>query len=105
MSFTKDHAERTAKKLTQAPKDDRLPLLEVRQRRGSDHDVQQIWCQGKWIAQFGINRGSRRNAGHDWVPKTLKLSHIRAIEFAMCRMTVDEMIQHLLDKGLIIRIP
>jgi len=98
--FTKDHAERTAKKLKEKPRRE-LPKLSITEDADAAHVVQLITCGGRLVTKFGIKHGSKRNAGHGWVPKALGLGPHQAILFANCTMTVDEIIQHFIDKGFI----
>jgi hypothetical protein len=99
--FTKDHAERAAKKLKQRPANNELPRLSVREETDSAHVLQLVFCHGTLVTKFGIKHGSKRNAGHGWVPKALCLGPHRAVLFANCTMTVDQIVQHFIDSGLI----
>lgn len=90
--FTKDHAERAARKLKEKPRRTDLPSLTVAENKDGAHVIQLISCRGKLITKFGIKHGSKRNAGHGWVPKVLKLGPHQAVLFANCTMSVDEMI-------------
>ena len=55
--LTKDDAEKIAVKL----KGDR--------HSGSKHELVRLVYEGKLIAQFGIRRGSRKDQGHDFIPR------------------------------------
>ena len=101
MSFTKEHAESSAKKLKTKPKDNNLPRLEVLELKDGAHVVQQIWCNGKFVNKFGIKHAARRDNSHGWVARDLDLSPTRMRDFALCHMPIDEMIQHFVDQGLI----
>ena len=87
--ITKDHAARIAAKL-------RATI-----RQGGNHDIAVIEHQGKRIAQFGIRRGSRRDAGHDHVPASIYVSTRPALDLARCPMSYEQWIAVLRDKGLI----
>lgn len=101
MSFTKAHAEATAKKLTVKPVSNALPRLEVVTLKDGCHIQQRIFCQGVEIARFGIKHGSKRNASHGWVARRLGLSPRQMMDFAICQMSVDEIIQHFIDEGFL----
>jgi hypothetical protein len=79
--ITKDHAIKIATKLNASI------------RPGGNHD----------IAQFGIRRGSRRDAGHDHIPSSLYISARSALELARCPMSYAQWIGILREKGLIER--
>jgi len=101
MSFTKSHALDTSKKLKTRPRKQNLPRLEVREVRDGPHLIQQIWCNGRFVNQFGIKHASRRDNSHGWVARDLELSPHRMYEFAICQMTVDEMIEHFAARGFL----
>jgi hypothetical protein len=99
--FTKDHAEKFSKKLNSKPKDDSLPRLQVVVHVDNAHSQQQIWCGDKFIAAFGIKHGSKRNASHGWVARELSLQPRFAVEFANCSVSIDKMIDVMIEKGWI----
>jgi hypothetical protein len=96
--FTKAHAQECAKKLKAKPENETLPRLVVKEVRGGAHIIEQIWCNDRLINKFGIKHGSNRNASHGWVARDLGLRPQRMFEFAVCTMTVDEMIEHFVDQ-------
>ena len=87
--ITKDHAEKIAAKL-------RATI-----RQGANHDIAIIEYEGKRIAQFGIRRGSRRDAGHDHVPASIYVSTRSVLDLARCPMSYEQWIQVLREKSLI----
>ncbi len=99
--FTKAHSEDAARKLKRKPKNTALPRLEVTELIAGPHRIQQIWCGGKLVNQFGIKHGSNRNASHGWFARDLNLSPRKAFEFAICTMSIDDMIQHFVSQGMI----
>ena len=50
---------------------------------------------------FGIKHSSNNNASHGWVRKQFGLSPHEMHEFAICHMSIDEMIDHLIEIGKI----
>jgi hypothetical protein len=103
--FTKAHAEDAAKKLRDKPKTKTLPRLSVREVVAGPHRVQQIWCQNRLVSQFGIKHGSNRNASQGWFARDLNLSPRRAFEFAVCTMSIDQMIEHFIAQRFIDVVP
>lgn len=101
MSFTKVDAEATAKKLSKKPRQSDYPRMEVKELKGGAHLIQQIWCQGRLIAKFGIKHGSNRNSSHGWVADELELPPRRMKEFAICSMSIDEMLEHFRERGYV----
>ena len=68
-SFTKQHAEDTVAKLKKRPPRGVIGFAVTEKKTGSrsKHRLFQIHYEGQWIADFGINHGSSRNAGHGWI--------------------------------------
>jgi hypothetical protein len=99
--FTKAHAEDTAKKLKTKPKGSQYPRLEVVESKEGPHLVQYIYCNGIYINKFGIKHGSDRNASHAWVGRDLNLPPHQMHSFAICNMSIDEMIAHFIADGMI----
>jgi hypothetical protein len=87
--ITKDHAARIAAK------------LHATIRQGGNHDIAVIEYEGKRIAQFGIRRGSRRDAGHDHIPASIYVGTRSALDLARCPMSYEQWIEVLRGKGLI----
>jgi hypothetical protein len=78
--LTKDHARAIATKLG----------AHERGKKGSAHDIQKIYHEGKLIAHFGIRHGSKRNAGHDHIPKSLHVSPHFCMELATCTKYLND---------------
>jgi hypothetical protein len=89
--ITKDHAAKIAAK------------LHATFRQGGNHDIAIIEYEGQRIAQFGIRRGSRRDAGHDHIPASIYVSVRSALDLARCPMSYEQWIDVLREKGLIER--
>jgi hypothetical protein len=81
VTLTKDHAEAIAKKLKAAVSP------------GRAHDIATIRYEGKFVAQFGIRRGSRRDQGHDFVASQIHVSRHQALLLAQCPMSFGEWVQ------------
>jgi hypothetical protein len=82
-----------------SPKLRRSRLFEVTTEKGSLHDIVVIRFDGTKIAQFGIKRGSKKDAGHGWIPDQLFLSNTQAYNLAKCPLSAAEYLQILRDKG------
>lgn len=89
--ITKELALKIAKKLQ----------AEVKVRKGSPHDMATIYHEGRLIALFGIRRGSRKDLGHDHVPRNIYLSPHNARLLGQCPLSREEWLQQLVDRGLI----
>ena len=96
-NFTKNHAEKTAKKLSDKTRNG-VAAFQITEHKGGKHLLILAYYQGKFIFQFGIKHGSRRNAGHGWVCEHMKLSRNEGLDFANCHTSVDELISLLKDR-------
>jgi hypothetical protein len=72
--ITKEYAENIAHKLGAVDES----------KHGSEHDEMVVYHEGRYVARFGIRRGSKKNAGHDHVQKNLNVSTRFAKELATC---------------------
>ena len=90
MSITKQDADAIASKLKATV-----------QKKGKAHDLAQIIHNGKIIAQFGIRRGSRKDAGHGHIPRDIYLNHKKCSDLASCTFSRDAWLQNMADKGLL----
>ncbi len=88
--ITKEMARRIAKKLN-AQID----------KAGSAHDLASVFHDGLIIAQFGIRRGSRGNAGHDHIPSDIFVGPNFTRQLAQCTKSRDQWIQKLIEDGII----
>jgi hypothetical protein len=87
--ITREHAAKIAAK------------LRATFRTGGNHDIAVIEFEGRRIAQFGIRRGSRRDAGHDHIPASIYVNARSALDLARCPMSYEQWIEVLREKGLI----
>jgi hypothetical protein len=86
--LTRDDAERIATKLR----------AEIK-TRGGPHAVALIWHEGVLISQFGIRRGSRRDQGHDYIPRDLHVTSKQGLFLAQCPMSHSDWIELMRQKG------
>jgi hypothetical protein len=68
-------------------------------KKANNHDIAKVFHNGKFIAKFGIRRGSRKDQGHGHIPRELKTSPHICKEMADCRIQRDEWLQILRDNG------
>jgi len=87
--ITKELALKIAKKLE--------AKIEARGR----HDFALIMYEGKLVAEFGIRRGSRKDAGHDHVPEQIFLRPQQARFLGQCPLSREEWIGIATAKGYI----
>ena len=88
--LTKDHAEKIARK---------LGAKIVRSKR--NHDLAIISHEGLIIASFGIRRSSRRDKGHDHIPRNLRFAPHQCIGLANCPVSKDDWLNHMRTLGLV----
>jgi len=88
--ITKELALKIAKKLN----------AEIVIREGA-HDIALVRHEGKLVAQFGIRRGSKKDAGHDHVPEQIFLRPRQARLLGQCPLSREEWVRILTDKGMI----
>jgi hypothetical protein len=74
VQITKEYAEKIAEKL--GATDETKP--------GDEHDEKVIYFEGRFVARYGIRRGSKKNSGHDHVQKNLNVNMHFAKELATC---------------------
>ncbi len=72
--ITQEYAQRIA---------DKLGAIDE-SKRGSAHDEMVVYHEGRFVARFGIRRGSSRDSGHDHVQKNLNVNTRFAKELATC---------------------
>lgn len=57
------------------------------------HDEYTFFYEGEPIAIIGIRRGSRKNLGHDHVPKDMNVGTGFAKQFAHCHKSVKDFLE------------
>ena len=87
--ITKEHAEKIARK------------LEAFIESGKQHDLAKIYHEGKKIAQFGIRRGSKKDAMHSYISEQLHVTKAQCLDLARCPLSRAEWIVILKEKGVI----
>jgi hypothetical protein len=90
--ITKDLAEDIVRKLRQQPANSNLAPFEITSQRGANHDIYKVRHSGAWVGQFGILRGSKKNARHNWVSEQLHLNRQQGYDLAKCPLTIDDFI-------------
>jgi len=83
--ITKEYAEKIATKLGAA--DESKPR--------SEHDEMVIYHEGRFVARFGIRRGSKKSAGHDHIQKNLNVPTRFAKELATCTKSRLEYLEQI----------
>jgi hypothetical protein len=86
--LTKEHAEKIAAKL-EAQID----------RSRKAHDLAAVYYEGKVIAFFGIRRGSRKNAGHDHIPRSIYFSARKCLDLANCPVSKADWLASMKELG------
>lgn len=87
--LTKQHAKEIARK------------LEAIIGTSKAHTIASIYVEGILVASFGIRHGSRRDQGHDHIPKDIHFSPNKTRKLAECKITREEWIKELQERGLI----
>ena len=85
--LTKDHAVEIARKLGA-----------VVTKKGA-HRIAAIYVNGIFIAAFGIRHGSRRNAGHDHIPRDIFFPPNKCRRLAECTLYRDDWIEARREQG------
>ncbi len=88
-NITKEHAEKIAEK------------LEAAIEKGAKHDLAKIYYKNRKVAQYGIQRGSKKDALHSYIPGQIFVSKRDCLLLAQCPLTRDGWIEILKGKGLI----
>lgn len=65
------------------------------------HDVYGVFHNGRLIAHFGIRRGSKKDAGHDHVQKSLNVPTGFAKQIGICTRYLEDYLTHLRTQGLL----
>jgi hypothetical protein len=80
---------------------DKLGAKASATKKQRPHDLYTIYEEGACIAMFGVRRGSKKEAGHDHVPRQLFVTPKDARDLAQCPMTREQWITKLREKGKI----
>jgi hypothetical protein len=75
--------------------------LNAEVEEGRKHTIVSFHYKGLRIVSYGIRRGSRKDQGHDFLPRQLHLSSHHARRLADCPMSLKEYIGVLQEKGVI----
>ncbi len=90
-NITKELAVKIAKKLNAV----------AIKSRSKAHDLFAVEYQSQVVAEISIRRGSRKDLGHDHVPRDLHVSPRNARLLAQCPLSREEYFQLLREQGLI----
>jgi len=90
-TFTREDAENVAAKLKAIREEGRRP-----------HALAIVYHGEQRVTQFGIRRGSRKDAGHGHLPKALFLTLHQTRRLADCPMSYEEWIALMKEKNLIV---
>jgi len=65
------------------------------------HDLASVFHEATLVAQFGIRRSPRKDAGHDHIPRDLFVSARFAKELAWCPKSRQDWIDEMIAQGVI----
>jgi len=88
-NITKEHAEKIAGKLE--------AVIEA----GAKHDLAKIYYKDKRVAQYGIQRDSKKDAPHTYIPGQIFVSKKDCLLLAQCPLSRDGWVEILKAKGII----
>ena len=71
--------------------------------KNSTHDIAKIFYRGRFVAQFGIRRGSNRNQGHDHIPHGIHWSPNKCKRCAQCHIGFADWVAEMIETGVIAR--
>jgi hypothetical protein len=71
--------------------------LEAEITDGRKHAIAKIRCNGVYVGQFGIRRGT--NLGHDYIPRQIFVTTRQALELARCTIYKEDYIALLTAQG------
>lgn len=87
--ITKEHAEKIAGKLG--------AVIEA----GAKHNLAKIYYKNMKVAQYGIQRGSKKDAPHSYIPGQIFVSKKDCLRLAQCPLSRDGWLEILKSKGII----
>jgi hypothetical protein len=88
-NITKEHAEKIAEKLE--------AIIDV----GAKHDLAKIYYKNRKVAQFGIQRGSKKDAPHSYIPGQIFVSEKDCLLLAQCPLSGDGWVEIMKGIGVI----
>ena len=99
-NITQNLAEEIVRKLNrERPKSPKFKPFAVKMEPGRKHDVCKVFYDGKFIGQFGIQRGSKKVCLHNYVAEQLHLNRNEGYNLAKCPLSVDGYILLLQQRG------
>jgi hypothetical protein len=87
--LNKTHAETIAKK------------LEAIYSEGREHTLAIFYVNNIRIGQYGIRRGSKKDQGHDYIPKQIFFPAGQCLKLAQCSLNRPDWIKALQEQGII----
>lgn len=87
--LNKAHAEAIARK------------LEAIYKEGREHTLAILYVDNVRIGQFGIRRGSRKDQGHDYIPRQIFFPAGDCLRLAECTLNRPDWIKALTAQGML----
>jgi hypothetical protein len=73
----------------------------VESRSNRPHDIAFVYYEQQLIAMFGIRRGSKKEAGHDHIPRQIHVSPHDARLLGQCPLSQEAYFEKLKERGFI----
>ncbi len=73
----------------------------VETRSNRPHDIAFVYYEQQLIATFGIRRGSKKEAGHDHIPRQIHVSPHDARLLGQCPLSQEAYFEKLKARGFI----
>ena len=97
--ITKDDAIKITSKLQSQPKSHSPLNIEV--KAGGKHDRVNVRHGTQWIGSYGVLRGSKSDASHNFIAGQLHISRDECDMLARCPLSIDDFIALMLERGVI----
>ena len=91
--LNKTHAETIARK------------LEATYTEGREHTIAILYVGNIRVGQFGIRRGSKKDQGHDYIPKQIFFPAGQCLKLAQCTLNRPDWIKALQEQGIVPKSP
>lgn len=72
-------------------------------QEGRSHSLAVIYVDDVRVAAFGIRHGSRKDQGHDHIPRSIHYSPNKCLRLAQCTLNRPDWMQAMIDQGYIER--
>ena len=70
-------------------------------KKNRPHDLYIVWHNGKIIGNIGVRRGSKKDAGHDHIPRNLRTPPTMCLGLAQCPVSREQWIAFLIQNRII----